>query len=404
MKIRSITTLLDPGSPLSQDVLQKAGQFIAAARPQVTDLGYHVQTTRLATVPFPQLIPGCDREEVVEFSRALEAAAQAQGYDYVAIGHALPHVPQSYQVLPDVFAATEIVFAAGEMASADAGISLPAVRACADVIYRCAPLEPNGFGNLYFTALANVPPGTPFFPAAYHAGGPPVFAFATESADLAVEAFAAAGSLAEARANLIQSLESHARKLSAAGEELQKRFDIAFGGIDLTLAPFPEQALSLGTALERLGVPAIGMHGSLAAAAFLADAIDRADFSRAGFCGLFFPVLEDAILAARADQGTLTVADLLMYSAVCGTGLDTVPLPGDTSPDQIAALLLDMVSLSQRLEKPLTARLMPIPGKKAGEPTGFDFPYFANSRVMPLRAAPLERLFTGDATFRLHRR
>jgi uncharacterized protein (UPF0210 family) len=110
------------------------------------------------------------------------------------------------------------------------------------------------------------------------------------------------------------------------------------------------------------------------------------------------PVLEDFVLAARAEEGSLTVKDLLLYSAVCGTGLDTVPLPGDLSPGEISAVLLDIAALSLRLDKPLTARLMPIPGKKAGEATAFDFPYFANSRVMALESKKLDNLLAGEGT------
>jgi uncharacterized protein (UPF0210 family) len=119
---------------------------------------------------------------------------------------------------------------------------------------------------------------------------------------------------------------------------------------------------------------------------------------------LMMPVLEDATLARRAADGSLAVMDLLLYSAVCGTGLDTIPLPGDTSAEQLSVVLLDLASLSLRLAKPLTARLMPIPGKKAGDPTGFDFAYFANSRVMPLRAVALEGFLGGNEAFGLHRR
>jgi hypothetical protein len=116
------------------------------------------------------------------------------------------------------------------------------------------------------------------------------------------------------------------------------------------------------------------------------------------------PVLEDAVLARRAADGSLTVKDLLLTSAVCGTGLDTVPLPGDASPGQISALLLDLCALALRLDKPLTARLMPIPGKQAGEATAFDFGYFANSRVMRLEAETPGKALAGDETFPLARR
>jgi uncharacterized protein (UPF0210 family) len=266
---------------------------------------------------------------------------------------------------------------------------------------RAAGISPDGFGNLRFTALGNVPAGSPFFPAAYHAGDVPAFAIATESADLAVKAMEGVGTLREARAHLVEAVENAACAIAGEAEKLAETSGVRFGGIDFTLAPYPDPALSFGTALENVGVPAAGLAGTLSAAAFLAEALDRAEFPRTGFSGLMLPVLEDASLARRAAEGLLTVNELLLYSSVCGTGLDTVPLPGDVSAAQLSAILLDLASLSLRLDKPLTARLMPIPGKAAGEATGFDFSYFANSRVLPVSAAPLLGKLAGDEEFDL---
>jgi uncharacterized protein (UPF0210 family) len=190
----------------------------------------------------------------------------------------------------------------------------------------------------------------------------------------------------------------HAKKLEAIAVKTAKTYGVKFQGIDFTLAPFPEKEKSLGYALEQLGLPALGYYGSLAAAAFLTDTLDRANFKRTGFNGLMLPLLEDATLAERAEQGILSVKDLLMYSAVCGTGLDTIPLPGDTTVEALQAVLLDMAALSSRLAKPLTARLMPIPGLNAGDDTGFDFEYFANSKVLALPAKPLTGLLAGNET------
>jgi hypothetical protein len=303
--------------------------------------------------------------------------------------------------IPAVLAATPNVFLGGMLTGAAGHISLPAVRLCAEVIHQAARLSPDGFANLRFAALANVPAGSPFFPAAYHAGRAAAFALATEAADLAVEAFSGAASLEAARANLVAAMHSHAQALVGTAQDLANKHDLRFGGIDFSLAPFPVEQRSLGMAFERLGVPAVGLHGSLAAAAFLAEAMDRARFPRAGFSGLMLPVLEDAALARRAAEGALTVKDLLLFSAVCGTGLDTVPLPGDVTRQELAAVLLDVAALACRLDKPLTARLMPIPGKQAGDPTGFDFPYFANSRVMALDAQSLLGLLAGEEAFEL---
>ena len=403
MKIRSLTFFANPGWPLDDQQIQLAAKFAAEARPAFEGAGFEVQTVRLATPPFPSLLPDCKPTTVIDFAQALEAALMPFGFEYIAIGPALPDNPQSYSVIPDVIAATENVFTSGVMATPEVGVSLSAVRACAEIIHRLAPQDANGFANLYFAAQANVPSGAPFFPAAYSGDGPPAFAIATEAADLAVEAFTQAASLAEARHNLTQALESNAEKLTSVADALCQQFtdsaNLQFGGIDYSLAPFPEIELSLGTALERLGVPKAGLHGSLAAAAFMTDTVDQADFPRTGFSGLMLPVLEDATLAVRAAEGVLTVKDLLLYSAVCGTGLDTVPLPGDVSADQLNAILLDVAVLALRLDKPLTARLMPIPGKAAGDPTGFDFAFFANSRVMGLDAQPLVGHLAGDDVF-----
>ena len=404
MKIRSITYFANPGWPLNQAVLQKAGDFVAVARPTYEAAGYEVQTARLATVPYPRIMPSLKTEDVITLAQELERKADALGFGYISLGPALPDFPESYPIIPQVLAVTKSTFLSGVIASPETGISLPAIRACADIICQTATLDPNGFGNLFFAALANVPADAPFFPAAYHDRDEPAFALALEAADLSVSSVAAANSLDEARCNLVTTVEKHAKALTNISQALENQTGVRFGGLDFTLAPFPDAASSLGTAMEKLGVPALGLHGSLAAAAFLTDALDRANFPRVGFNGLMLPVLEDATLAARVKGEILTITDLLLYSAVCGTGLDTVPLPGDTQPEEIVPLLLDMAALAQRLEKPLTARLMPIPGKKAGDLTDFNFPFFANSRVLELRSRPLMGLFGGQETFHLRKR
>ena len=403
MKIRSITYFLDPGWPLDQDVLKQAGELIASARPAFEQAGYPVQTTRLATFSFARRVPSLDPDEVVAFAQALEETARSLGFEYVSIGPALPQLPASYPVIPRVLASTQNVFASGQMTTSD-GVSLHAVHACAEIIHKAATISPDGFANLRFAATANLPPDAPFFPAAYHDDDMPSFALAMETADLAVEAFTLAPDLKSARRRLVDMLENHGRELNAIACVEARKSSMPFGGIDFSLAPFPDDAVSLGAAMERLGVSSTGMHGSLAAAAILTDTLDRARFPRAGFSGLMLPVLEDTVLARRAGDGSLTVMDLLLYSAVCGTGLDTIPLPGDTTIDQLAAILLDVACLGQRLDKPLTARLMPIPGKKAGEMTGFDFPYFANSRIMAVRAERLGGHLAGEEPITLTHR
>jgi uncharacterized protein (UPF0210 family) len=247
---------------------------------------------------------------------------------------------------------------------------------------------------LRFAALANVASGSPFFPAAYHRGGPPALAIATEAADLAVTALRDSPSAETASRILIEAIEGHAAVLSRIAQEIAARHEVRFWGIDFSLAPFPEELRSLGAAIRAFGVPSVGQSGSAAAASFLAHCLDRAQFQRIGFCGLFFPVLEDLILAEDSAKGSLTIKDLLLYATICGTGLDTIPLPGDISQEALYALLLDLGALALRHDKPLTARLMPIPGKEAGDQVHFDFPYFADSRVMDLEYESLDGILS----------
>jgi uncharacterized protein (UPF0210 family) len=399
MKIRSITYFFNPGWPLLEARLLKAKQFNSGARPVFEKAGYEVQSTRLVSVPFPRLIKSWESDEPVEFAQELEQGARQAGYGYAAAGPATLDEPDSYTAVPAMLSATQDVFFSGVIADRQTGISLPAVKACASIIQRASTITPDGFTNLRFGAAANVAAGGPFLPTGYQEGDAPSFAIATQAADLAIEAVSGAKSLKDVRENLVNLVEKHAQVITKASQQLAREFNLAFGGIDFSLAPFPEQVLSFGEALERLGVPSVGLHGSLAGAAFLTDALDQARFRRAGFNGLMLPVLEDYILAKRAGEGTLTLKDMLLYSAVCGTGLDTVPLPGDASQEQLAAVLLDVAALSLRLDKPLTARLMPVPGKAAGDPTHFDFGFFADSGVMSLEAGLLSGLLAGDETF-----
>jgi uncharacterized protein (UPF0210 family) len=404
MKIRSITCLINPSYPIDETNLKIAGEFLELARKAYSGAGYEVESARLASTPFPVLLSGLGVRVLTKLARDLERSAASVGYDYVSLGPAFPEQQDFYDPIPEALGATQNAFFAGSLTTHDGKVSLNAVHQCASVIQRASTVGQDGFANLRFAALANVPAGSPFFPAAYHSTGETCFALATEAADLAIIAFRQAKSLTDARLNLIEAIEFHGRNLAQLGREVELNSGVKFAGIDFSLAPFPEEEKSLGTAMESLGVPGLGRFGSLTAAAILADTLDKAEFPRAGFSGLLLPVLEDAILAKRAAEGSLDIKDLLLYSAVCGTGLDTVPLPGDTTVEQLSPVLLDLASLSSRLGKPLTARLMPIPGKKAGDSTKFDFAYFANSRVMSLDGGHLDRFLSGNETFHIQPR
>jgi uncharacterized protein (UPF0210 family) len=399
MKIRAITVFADLGPPLDEEQIAGLGRFAQAARHAFEDDGIVVQTVRLATHVFRRLPASEGADKTIPFVVTLEQVCQQHGFDYVALG---PADRANWSHLGGILEATRSRFFTIDITDRSTGtVAGDAIRGATAVMRQAMTAEPDGFANLRFAALANVEPGTPFFPSAYYGGGPPSFAIATEAADLAVEACTHAGDAAEAQRRLITAIESHARQLERRAGQLAHDHHVRFGGIDFSLAPFPNQETSIGSALELLSGQPLGGAGTLAAAAVLTDAIARARFSRCGFCGLMLPVLEDSTLARRAAEGRYQVADLLQWSAVCGTGLDTVPLPGDVSEEALAALLFDVATLAVRADKPLSARLMPLPGKTAGDPATFDFGYFTDSRVLPLQGGERQGLLRNTSALHL---
>jgi uncharacterized protein (UPF0210 family) len=393
MDIRSVTCFVHVGQPETQaKAVRDAGQLAREARESLEGAGFPVQTTRLATQPLSLLPAG-----PLELAAELWPQCAAAGFEYLSLGPVLATTPDAdlsrLEAIPDLIRQTETVFASVLVARRGQGIHLEAIRRTAQIIRKVAQGTGQGFGNLRLAMLANVGPHAAFFPSAYHDGGPPAIAIATESAGLAVDAFSGAGSLADVRERLVSAVEVAAGQIAAVVGPLAERHGCRFAGIDFSLAPFPEEARSIAAAVERLGVDRFGAAGTLFVASLLTDCVRRAEFPRCGFSGLMLPVLEDAVLAARSRERLFTIDDLLLYSAVCGTGLDTVPLPGDVSQEEIAGLLLDVAALALRLDKPLTARLMPVPGARAGDLTQFDFAYFANGRVLDVKGLGSRRLF-----------
>jgi uncharacterized protein (UPF0210 family) len=396
MKIRAITYFVELTAAALEAPLNRAAAFLQKAEAAFRDAGIAVQSRRVATQPFPTM--GASPDEMPGLAARLRAAAVIP---YLSIGPVGADDDPAYvDVLPGIFGAAPGIFASTSIANRTDGVNLNLLRRAAHAIQRVSQVRPDGWMNLYLAASANVGPGAPFFPAAYHGGGPDRFALAIEAADLALEAFQGAATPDEARQRLSSAIEAAADRLSKVADFLSREYDIAFDGLDFSLAPYPGAATSLAGAMERLGVT-VGGGGMVAAASLVMNAIEAAPFTRCGFSGLMLPVLEDTTLGARAAEGTLRINDLLLYSAICGTGLDCVPLPGDVSEEALTGILLDTAVLALRLDKPLTARLMPLPGKTVGDPVTFDFEYFVPSRVMAPPRGISGGVLGGESAFRI---
>jgi len=400
MKIRAITAFSTLISPTDTQTIARAAEFLHTVQHQFEENGFEVQTLRLALPPLTEALSEVSPTAMTAFGQWLEKETQRHGIEYVSAGSIIADTAtadiSAITAVPELIAATEAVFTSAVVASTQHGINLAAIHACADAVCRIGAQSADGFGNLRFAMLANVPADTPFFPGAYHHGSTPAFAIATEAADLAVTAFKNADSLAVAQQSLAKAIARTGEKLASIADALAVAHGFSFGGIDFSPAPFPQPEISIGAAIEHLGVTTFGGHGSLFATAFLTRILKEANPRPTGYNGVMFPVLEDPILAQRATEGEFGVNDLLLYSAVCGTGLDTIPIPGDSTIDQIAGVMLDVATLSVVLNKPLTARLLPVPGLSAVDATTFNFEFFANSAVLPLKGASAPNIFRNN--------
>jgi uncharacterized protein (UPF0210 family) len=253
------------------------------------------------------------------------------------------------------------------------------VRAAAEAIEAIGRETPGGEGNFRFAAAAFVPSGTPFFPSAWFSE-PDTFSIGLESPVLLDELLAEASDTAAAREALAAGLEAALGEVERAALEIGRETGWRFLGVDSS--PAPGLDASIGRVIERLADAPFGDPSTLAACALLTGVLKGLTVTTCGYSGLMLPVLEDPVLARRAGEGRYGVPDLLLYSSVCGTGLDVVPIPGDTPVQRISGLVEDVAALSTRYEKPLSARLLPIPGRNAGEIVSFDNPYLTGGVVM----------------------
>ena len=140
---------------------------------------------------------------------------------------------------------------------------------------------------------------------------------------------------------------------------------VQYGGIDSSPAPLGDD--SIGAAIEALSGAPFGEAGTLQACALVTDVIKRLPVKLCGYSGLMLPVLEDTVLARRASEGRYGLRDLLLFSSVCGTGLDVVPLPGDTPAATLERIMLDVAAQAVKLSKALSVRLFLVPGKGVGD-------------------------------------
>jgi hypothetical protein len=380
-KVRTVTAFVRLDRATYQAQVSEALKFLQAARDALTKAGYEVETIRITTQPFPEYTKGLTADQALEFFRVFDKLAQQEGFT-PDIGPAMSKDsddPKQAELLARILAETQTLNGFVVVAD-DAGIHWNGVRAAARVVKYLEEHTTHSEGNFHFAAGAFPPAVAPFFPVSHTSDAGHGFAIGLESANIVQHVFAnAKGDLNAVGNQLTTALGAEAKKVEEIAHRVATSTGWKYQGIDLT--PVPLKDISIGAALESLLHGEIGSPGSLSAAYTITTAVKNVPVQQAGYSGLMLPVLEDSVLAKRWEAGTVNRDSLMSYSSVCSTGLDAVPLPGDITLHELENIIGDMASLAVKWHKPLSARLLPVAGKKAGEMTEFSSPYLVNIHI-----------------------
>lgn len=396
--IRAITLSLGEPHPLGAKTLARAASFLRDAQTRAEAEGHTVQTTRIACRPLLQDLGDRATARLAAYAADLNARCEAQGLGFVSLGPAPAHQPtfdlDRLAALGDILLPNPALNATVQLAYGGDAPRYAAALATAQLMRQLAGAS-EGAANFRFAMLAMCEPGGPFFPQAYARGRGWSVSVGLQCAGVVGDALATAAAAARQDSALarlpalgvgVQSaLAAHARPVVALVRAQAEEAGFTYGGVDLSPAPMGTE--SIAAAMERAGFGPFGSSGTLALAATLTAAIKGAAEEvgpACGYNGLMLPALEDETLGQRLAESQIGITALLAYSAVCGTGLDTIPLPGATPPEAVARLLADVATLAWRLRKPLSARLFLTPGAAAGEMTRFTSPYLTNTRVLAL--------------------
>lgn len=417
LDVRAVTLALnleDCAAPSVEHVCRKLRSKIMSRASRLVEVcdrvgckyGIPVTNKRLAISPISTLLAGHGHAAAVQVAQTLDQAAEECGVDFVGGFTALVHKGISagdsvvMNSLPDVLSQTVRVCSSINVASRKAGINMDAIHQMGHIILQIAKATEaqRGFGCAKLVVFANIPEDNPFMAGAYMGAGEP-----EATINIGVSGPGVVGSALKRRialggkltlGDLAEEIKITSFRVTRVGEligrEVAAELNVAFGIVDLSLAPTPTVGDSIGEILKTLGIAQIGAPGSTAAVALLNDAVKKgglfASSSVGGLSGAFIPVSEDATLSEAVGAHHLVLEKLEAMTSVCSVGLDMIAIPGDTPAETIAAIIADEMAIGVINNKTTAARLVPVPGAKAGDRVDFGG-LFGSTPIIEVRNA-----------------
>jgi hypothetical protein len=356
--------------------------------------GIKIVTKRLTLTPISIILEPLSynksveeaKKEAIEIAKFIDKLATENKIDFVGGYSAFVHKGETrgdlilMESLPETLTSTKRINSAINVASTETGININAIKIMAKKIKETSEATENGIGCTRLVVTANAPEDNPFMPGGYHGLGEPeaTINVAISGPGVVENVIKSCGAKTDFR-TLHDSIKRAAFKITRLGELIGKKvaesLNVSFGAVDISLAPSPKVGDSVAGVLEAMGLESTGAHGTLLAMAILMDAVKKGGamaVSRiGGLSGAFIPVSEDSIMVNAFRKGSMSIEELYALSAVCNTGVDMLPIPGDTPEEIIAGIIADEMALATTLDKSLGVRIIPVPGSKAGDEVDF---------------------------------
>jgi uncharacterized protein len=400
-RIRTITTFisLDKDRYSWEKEILKASLFCSELAREFEDNNYIVQSIRIVTNAFGEYLNTESLESAKNdlsfISKILDSAETSGLRVRFAIGEAVTE--HEISLVP------ELICEFGDLCNVcvNTGIDKNGIldqkliEHSAKAVTQISKITQRGEGNFNFTVNFNCKPLIPYFPASYFKSSlENCFVIGLETPDLLVDVLKSYNSESRFKAQahrdrlhgyykvMNEALQYHIDSISEIIESSKRSKEYKFEGFDSSAAP-SKSCSSMVEIYEQMGVDYFGSAGTVEASALLTrvfKSIENVDL--VGFSGLMLALTEDRGLAKGSIESHFDIRSLLTYSAVCGIGLDTVPIPGNTPVEKIADLMRDTGTMAFRLNKPLTVRVFPVPGLSAGDVTAFKSIDLCNCAVL----------------------
>ena len=372
---------------IKKKILRRAARLAAVGREIEAEYGIPIINKRIAVSPISLVAASSLESDYTPFAKTMDSAAAELGVDFIGGFSALVHkgLTESDAALinsiPSALSETERVCSSVNAASSKSGINMDAVRMLGGIIKETAAktADRNAIGCAKFVVFCNAPEDNPFMAGAFHGVGEAECCLNVGVSGPGVIKAAIENHTTMPFDELADTIKKTAFKITRmghlVGSEAARRLGVPFGILDLSLAPTPATGDSVARILEEMGLETAGTHGSTAALALLTDMVKKggimASTSVGGFSGAFIPVSEDEGMVAALQKGEINIDKLEAMTSVCSVGLDMIALPGDVTAETISAIIADEMAIGMVNNKTTAARIIPVPGKKAGDMVEF---------------------------------